>query len=74
MAQMTDSGSRDHILVGPLWEGCHESRRFSRVTYPESYITKYVGEVSHREKMALRETDPESYVTECTLVYEGYGD
>ena len=23
------------------WEGYHESRRFSRDTYPESYITKY---------------------------------
>ena len=32
-------------LVGPtdfsLWEGCRESRRCSRDTYPESYITKY---------------------------------
>jgi len=26
---------------GPLWEGCRESRRYSRETYPESYITKY---------------------------------
>jgi len=24
-----------------LWEGYHESRRCSRDTYPESYITKY---------------------------------
>jgi len=24
----------------PLWEGYHESRRCSRDTYPESYITK----------------------------------
>ena len=32
---------RDHILVGPLWEGYHESRRCSRNTHPESYITKY---------------------------------
>ena len=32
--------SRDHILVGPLWEVYHESRRCSRDTYPESYITK----------------------------------
>jgi len=32
---------RDHTLVGPLWEGYHESRRCSRDTYPESYITKY---------------------------------
>jgi len=31
-----------------LWEGYHESRRCSRDTYPESYITKYeddLGEV-----------------------------
>jgi len=33
--------SRDHTLVGPLWEGYHESRRCSRDTYPESYITEY---------------------------------
>jgi len=36
---------RDVILrvgwVRPLWEGYHESRRCSRDTYPESYITKY---------------------------------
>ena len=25
----------------PLWEEYHESRRCSRDTYPESYITKY---------------------------------
>ena len=25
-----------------LWEGFRESRRCSRDTYPESYITKYV--------------------------------
>ena len=25
----------------PAWEGYHESRRCSRDTYPESYITKY---------------------------------
>jgi len=30
-----------HTLVGPLWEGYHASRRCSRDTYPESYITKY---------------------------------
>ena len=33
--------SRDHTLAGPLWEGYRESRRCSRDTYPESYITKY---------------------------------
>ena len=33
---MIDSG-----LVGPLWEGYHESRRCSRDTSPESYITKH---------------------------------
>ena len=30
-----------HTLAGPLWEGCRESRRCSRDTYPESYVTKY---------------------------------
>ena len=28
-------------FAGPLWEGYRESRRCSRDTYPESYITKY---------------------------------
>ena len=28
-------------LAGPLWAGHRESRRCSRDTYPESYITKY---------------------------------
>ena len=27
-------------LAGPVWEGYRESRRCSRDTYPESYITK----------------------------------
>ena len=35
----------DRLLVGwlngSLWEGCHESRRCLRDTFPESYITKY---------------------------------
>jgi len=40
---MIDSGlvGSTHTHAGPLWEGYHESRRFSRDTYPESYITKY---------------------------------
>ena len=29
------------LLYTDLWEGCHESRRCSRDTYPESCITKY---------------------------------
>ena len=33
--------SRDHTLVGPLWEG----RRYSRDTYSESYITKHTSVV-----------------------------
>ena len=36
---------RDKLRVGWLtkvsWEGYHESRRCSRETYPESYITNY---------------------------------
>ena len=33
----------DRLRVGWLngWEGYHESRRCSKDTYPESYITKY---------------------------------
>ena len=34
----------DTGLVGStdfLWEGCRESKRCSRDTYPESYITQY---------------------------------
>ena len=35
--------SVDRLRVGWLngWEGCRESRRYSRDTFPESYITKY---------------------------------
>ena len=33
--------SRDHILAGPLWEGYRESKRCSKDTYAESYITKH---------------------------------
>ena len=33
--------SSNHTLAGPLWEGYHESRRCSRDTYLDSYITKY---------------------------------
>jgi hypothetical protein len=29
----------DRLRVGPFWEGCRESRRCSRDTYPGSYIT-----------------------------------
>jgi len=31
----------DLFRADRLWEGHHESRRCSRDTYPESYITKY---------------------------------
>ena len=30
-------------ILGPLWEGFRESRKCSRDTYPESYITQYTG-------------------------------
>ena len=30
-------------VIESLWEGCRESRRCSRDTYPESYITEYLG-------------------------------
>ena len=42
----------DHTLVGPLWEGYHESSRCFRDTYPESYITKFT---SLRSTNASRE-------------------
>ena len=35
------AGVLQGVLVGPLWEGYRVSRRCSRDTYPESYITKY---------------------------------
>ena len=39
---LIDSGLVDSGLVGSTdWEGCRDSRRCSRDTYPESYITKY---------------------------------
>jgi len=39
--------SMGNTLVGPLWEGYHESRRCSRDTYPETHITKYAKVVCH---------------------------
>ena len=38
--QDLDMSSGTRIYDRP-WEGCHESRRCSRDTYPESYNTKY---------------------------------
>ena len=35
------AGAPTEVSVLPLWEGCRESRRCSRDTYLESYITKY---------------------------------
>jgi len=54
--------SRDHTLVGPLGEGYHESRRCSRDTYPESYITK--------NTIVYEDTSILSYITNNTVVYE----
>ena len=34
-------GSNFRRLIDSGWEGYHDSRRCSRDTYPESYITKY---------------------------------
>jgi len=41
MAVKCEVASRDHTFVGPLWKWYHRSRRCSRDTYPESFITKY---------------------------------
>jgi len=45
---LVGSASRDHTLAGPLWEGYRESRRCSRDTYTESYITKYTSICTER--------------------------
>ena len=37
-----------------IGEGCHESRRCSRDTYPESYITKYTRIRRANTKLAKR--------------------
>ena len=38
-----------------MWEGCRESRKCSRDTYPESYITNYTSiNIYRREKPPLR--------------------
>ena len=41
---MSQFDSVDRLRVGWLhgWEGFRESRRCSRETYPESYITEYI--------------------------------
>ena len=51
--------SRDHTLAGPLWEGFRESRRCSRDTYPESYITEFtlVYENSSQRRMLRDATE-----------------
>ena len=45
LARLTVLTDYDRLRVGwlngPFWKGYHESRRCSRHTYPESYITKY---------------------------------
>ena len=49
VSQLTiDSG-----LVGSLWEGYHVSRKCSRDTYPESYITKYTSMKNNLEMLLL---------------------
>ena len=60
---------RDHTLVAPFWEGHHESRRCSRDTYPDSYITKYT---SIRRKCASLSgcSQPVCMVQERNRVYE----
>jgi len=45
------------ILAGPLWEGCCESRRCTRDTYPESYITKY-GSIRRKIRAKYRVMGP----------------
>ena len=40
-AVMVTTGDASAFALSRLWEGSLESRRCSRVTYPQSYITKY---------------------------------
>ena len=48
-----DVSVRDRLRVGWRWEGYCESRRCSRDTHPESYITEYT--MVYEEKMFLSE-------------------
>ena len=50
-------------MVGSLWEGFRESRRCSRDTYPESYITEYVliydeNNLDHLEQQRVFQINP----------------
>jgi len=52
----------DRLRAGWLnefWEGCRESRRCSRDTYPDSYITKYT---------SIRRVNPNVYSIESRLI------
>ena len=40
-AQIVELLLDEQYPIDRLWEGCRESRRCSRDTYPESYVTKY---------------------------------
>ena len=41
ISRVANWNKRPSNCLTVLWEGSHESRRCSRDTYPESYITKY---------------------------------
>ena len=41
--QVVTSLNTQQVMSSLNWEGCRESRRCSRVAFPESYITKYTG-------------------------------
>jgi hypothetical protein len=60
----TDLDCRAIIDLGlVLWEGCRESRRCSRDTYPESYIIKYTS--IRRKQMERNRGVPQSPYRIC---------
>ena len=45
----------DRLRVGwLLWEGFHESRRCSRDTYPDSYVTEYIPIYENKLMVTIR--------------------
>ena len=61
----------DRLSVGWLWEGYRESRRSSRDTYPESYITKYtsIRRKRRREEAHLHPSLPEAVHRAYIYIY-----
>jgi len=68
-----DKPKVDRLRIGwPLWEGNHESRRCSRDTYPESYITKYTSIRNERVGLTLKRLQAARLNRDWILLFNSY--